>query len=209
MEWKSGSPCLSHKSPHREEGPLEGTTAGSQSLGIVEQSQGEGCCWLQRGRSRVCEEGDHGGKHLWSKARQPQKQGDTAESCVGGGPITITSLSRHTSISSWTNAWGADLRGGPHPGAPLWAWGADLRRRTPPRCLSVRLRRWSEEEDPSQVPLCVPEAPICGGGPQPGAPLCAWGADLRRRTQPGGIPSMCLTSRATEKDPRQGSPLRA
>ena len=30
--------------PDRKEGPLEGTVAGSWSLGIVEQSQGEGCC---------------------------------------------------------------------------------------------------------------------------------------------------------------------
>ena len=28
---------------NREAGPLEGTAAGSWSLGIVEQSQGEGC----------------------------------------------------------------------------------------------------------------------------------------------------------------------
>ena len=29
----------------RSAGPLEGTGAGSWSLGIVEQSQGEGCCY--------------------------------------------------------------------------------------------------------------------------------------------------------------------
>ena len=28
----------------RDEGPLKGAAAGSWSLGIVEQSQGEGCC---------------------------------------------------------------------------------------------------------------------------------------------------------------------
>ena len=28
----------------RDKGPLEGAVAGSWSLGIVEQSQGEGCC---------------------------------------------------------------------------------------------------------------------------------------------------------------------
>ena len=31
-------------SPDRDAGPLEGTAAGSWSLGTVEQSQGEGCC---------------------------------------------------------------------------------------------------------------------------------------------------------------------
>ena len=30
--------------PDRDTGPLEGTAAGSWSLGSVEQSQGEGCC---------------------------------------------------------------------------------------------------------------------------------------------------------------------
>ena len=30
--------------PDRDAGPLEGAAAGGWSLGIVEQSQGEGCC---------------------------------------------------------------------------------------------------------------------------------------------------------------------
>ena len=34
--------------PDRKAGTLEGAAAGSWSLEIVEQSQGEGCCWLQR-----------------------------------------------------------------------------------------------------------------------------------------------------------------
>ena len=41
-----------------------------------------------------------GGKYLWRKARKPWKQGDTAESCVGGGAITTVSLSPQASISS-------------------------------------------------------------------------------------------------------------
>ena len=40
------------QTPDRDTGPLEGAAAGSWSLGIVEQSQGEGCCWLQTDRSR-------------------------------------------------------------------------------------------------------------------------------------------------------------
>ena len=43
---------------------------------------------------------DCGGKCLWKKGRQPQKQGDTAESCVGGGAITVASLPIHASIGS-------------------------------------------------------------------------------------------------------------
>ena len=46
----------------RDASPVEGTVAGSWSLGIVEQSQGEGCCRLQRDGSRGCEGGDRGGK---------------------------------------------------------------------------------------------------------------------------------------------------
>ena len=37
------------------------------------------------------ERGDCGGKYLWRKARQPWKQGDTAESCTGGGAINAAS----------------------------------------------------------------------------------------------------------------------
>ena len=43
-------------------------------------------------RQRGCE-GDCGEKYLWRKARQPWKQGDTSESCIVGGAITIASLS--------------------------------------------------------------------------------------------------------------------
>ena len=86
--------------PGRNAGVLEGAVAGSWSLGIVEQSQGEGCCRLGRDGWRGCERGDCGGKCLWRKAWQPWKQGDTAESCVGGGAITIASVSLHDSIGS-------------------------------------------------------------------------------------------------------------
>ena len=36
----------------------------------------------------------------WRKVGQPRKQGDTAESCIGGGAITIASLSPHAGIHS-------------------------------------------------------------------------------------------------------------
>ena len=41
-----------------------------------------------------------GGKCLWRKARQPWKQGDTAESRVRGTASTIASLSPHARIWS-------------------------------------------------------------------------------------------------------------
>ena len=46
------------------------------------------------------EEGDCGGKRLWRKAWQPWKQDDAAESQVGGGVISIASLSPHASTGS-------------------------------------------------------------------------------------------------------------
>ena len=109
-------------SPDRNEGPLEGKVAGSWSLGIVEQFQGEGCCCLWRERLREPEGGDCGVKYLWRKARQPWKQGNTFESPIGGEAITIASLSPYASISSWPierlahqvlDAW--NYRVGPHP----------------------------------------------------------------------------------------------
>ena len=86
----------------RNAGLLESTVAGSWSSGIMEQSQGKGCYWLWRDGLRGCEGGDCGGKCQWRKARQPWKQGDTAESRVGGGAITEASLPIPISIGSWT-----------------------------------------------------------------------------------------------------------
>ena len=133
--------------------------ARSWSLGVVEQSQGEGCCSLRRDLWRGCEGGDCGGKCLWRKARQPWKQGDTAKSRVAGGAITIASLSPHASTNSWTVKTLAhqtpntrNYRAGPLPGCPC-------------KC---RTRR-SAEEDPTR-----------------GVPLCAWGAEQQRRTSGKG-----------------------
>ena len=89
------------RTPDRDTGHLDGATAGSWSLGIAEQSQGEGCCWLWREQSRGCEGGDCDGKRLWRKAGRPWKQGDSAESCVGGGAIATASLPPHASTGSW------------------------------------------------------------------------------------------------------------
>ena len=101
MKWESDSPCRSHTYADRDADPLEGAVAGSWSLGIVEQSLGEGCCWLQRDRLRGCGGVDYGGKCLWRKAGHPWKQGDTAESCTGSRVITIASLPPHVSLGSW------------------------------------------------------------------------------------------------------------
>ena len=100
LEWESDSPCPSHTQTGTQI-PLEGAVAGNSSLGVLEQSLGEGCCWLQRDRLRGYGEGDYGGECLWRKAGQPWKQGDTAESCIGGRVITIASLLPHAHIGSW------------------------------------------------------------------------------------------------------------
>ena len=86
----------------RNAGPLEGAVAWSWSLGIVEQSQGEDCCSLWRDGLRGCEGGDCGGKCQWRKARQPRKQGNTAESHIRGEAITIAFSSPQASIGSST-----------------------------------------------------------------------------------------------------------
>ena len=63
----------------RDTGVLEGIAAGSWNLGIVEQSQGKGCCWLWRDRLKGGEEREetvvgnacggkqssHGSKVIW------------------------------------------------------------------------------------------------------------------------------------------------
>ena len=102
-EWNENQAVLATaiQTPGRAAGPQEGTEAGSWILGVAEQSQGQGCYWLQRDDGwRGCEKRDYGEKCLWRKARQPWKQGDTAESCIGGGVITTASLPPHASIRS-------------------------------------------------------------------------------------------------------------
>ena len=124
--------------PDRDIGALEGAATGSWRLGIVQQSQGKGCYGLWRDRLRGCEGGDRGGKCPWRKARQPWKQGYTAESRVGVGAITIASLSLHVSIDSWKIDRLAhqmpdalNYRVGSHPGCPFKCLMADLKNRTP------------------------------------------------------------------------------
>ena len=106
---------------------LDGAVAGSWNLGIVEQCQGKGCCWLQRDSSRRCEGGDCGGKCLWREAGQPWKPGDSAESHVASGAITIASLCPlQAMMGSWTierlahqKPDALDCRVGPRPGCPF------------------------------------------------------------------------------------------
>ena len=86
-----------------------------------------------------CEGGDSCRKCLWRKARQPWKQGDTAESHVGGGTITIASLSPHPRFRQLNN----------REAGPSKAWHAELQSRAPAR-----------------GPLCVPDVLNSREGPQ-------------------------------------------
>ena len=133
--------------PDRDVSPLEGRASGSWSVGIVEKSQGEGCSWVQKDGPRGHEGWDCGRKCLWRKARQPWKQGDTAESCIGGGAITMTLLPHMSTSGSWTierlGHQAHDVRNnrvGLHAGCPF-------------TCLMC----WTTEKDPRQ-----------------GSPLSAW-----------------------------------
>ena len=71
---------------------MKGAAAGSWSLGIVEQSQGEGCYWLRRDGLRGCEGGDWWERPV-EESWAAMEQGKTAESCIGGGAIPTASLS--------------------------------------------------------------------------------------------------------------------
>ena len=77
----------------RDPSPPECEAAGSWHIRMGKQSQGEVCYWLLGDGLRRCEGEDHGGECLWKKARQSWRWGATAESCAGGGGITVAFLS--------------------------------------------------------------------------------------------------------------------
>ena len=140
MEWESDSPCHSHTYPwqgRRSPGRCISLELDFRDCGAV---PGLGLLLTVERRigSRGCEGGDCGGKCLWRKARQPWKQGDTAESHVGGGVITIlSSLTWHASICSWVTEGLAyqtpdtlNYRAGPTQGALRSDWCTELQSRT-------------------------------------------------------------------------------
>ena len=146
------------RTPDRDAGALEGTAAGSWSLGIVEQSQGKGCCWLWRDGSRGCEGGDGGGRCLWWE--MPVEGGwaatEVRRECWvthRGGAISIASLSPHASISGWIVERLAhqmpealNYRVGAHPGGPLYVPDTPNNRegpqaREPSKCLNGQLQK--------------------------------------------------------------------
>ena len=136
----------------RDAGPLEGAAAWSWSLGIVEQSQSEGCCWLRRDRSRGCEGGD------WCE--MPVEESRAAMEARRYCWVVRRGRSHHHRLSlptcqHWylntreagpSNTWCTELQSRtpssacgtaliytvwPQPGKPLCAWHMEQQRRTP------------------------------------------------------------------------------
>ena len=103
---------------------------------------------------RGCEGGDCAGKCLQRKARQPWKQGDTAESRVVGGAITIASLSPQPVSAAEQQRLAHQMpdalnyRVGPQPGGALCVPDLLNNREGPQaREPSKYLNRWSTEKD--------------------------------------------------------------
>ena len=99
---------------------LDRAVARSWNLGIVVQSQGEGCCWLQRDGSRGCEGVNCGGRCLWRKTEKLAHQTpDALNSRVGPDPGCCFKWLMHQTTEE-----------DPRRGAPLCAWCAEQQRRT-------------------------------------------------------------------------------
>ena len=145
----------------RDAGPLEGAAAGSWSLGIVEKSQGEGRCWPWRDGLRGGEGGDCGGKCLWRKARQPWKQGNTAEWYVVGAATTTASPQtwKHQQLNTREadppNTWLTELQSRTPSRCPFSDRHADLQRRTPGKgALSVWMGGATKKDWPKRPSDC-------------------------------------------------------
>ena len=90
--------------PDRDVDPLEGAVAGSWSLGIVEQSQGKGCCWLQTDRV----EGMWGRRSWWE---MPVEESQAAKEARQYCWVMHREWSHHHSLSPLTGQhWQLDNR---------------------------------------------------------------------------------------------------
>ena len=144
MERESDSPCLSHTYPgqeHRSPGRSSSWERKFRHCGAI---PGRG---LLLTAERLIE-GMWGRRSWWEmpvkESLQPWKQGNTAESDIRGGAITIASLSPHACIGSWTiqrlahQTHNSRLQSRtPIQGAPLSAWMGEATRRTGQRSLLI------------------------------------------------------------------------
>ena len=110
----------------RNAGLLEGAVAGSWCLGIVEQSQCDGCCWLWRDRTRGGDGWDRDGK-------SPVEESQAAMEARWYSWVTRRGWSHHHSLSLSTcqhrqlnnidagpsNAWRTELQSRTRPRVPL------------------------------------------------------------------------------------------
>ena len=162
---RTDSPCCSHTYPGQEHCSLGRGSSWELELRDCGAIPGQGLLLTEERRI----ERMWGRRSWWEmqmeESHAARKQGNTAESHVAGGAITIASLSPHASISSWTIERLAhqmpdalNYRVGPHPGCPfkwlmLWSTGKDPSQGVPSMCLT----HWTMENDPRQ-----------------GSPLSAW-----------------------------------
>ena len=121
MEWESDSPCCSHTYPRQ----CSGWELEFRDCGAI---PGQDCCRLRKDTER-CIKGMWRRRWWWEKPVEESPAAVEArryaQSCIGGGAITIASLPGHTSTGSWAIEWLAhqtpealNYRGGPHPGSP-------------------------------------------------------------------------------------------
>ena len=166
--------------PDRDACFPEGIATGSWSVGIVEQSQGEVCCWLWGVGPRGHEEGDCGGKCLWRKIRQPWRQADTPEACVGVAP-SRKPLSPHACTSSWATERLAHqtpdaqtTEKGPNQGSPFSALRTEHQSRTPVNGAPLCAWHTEQQSTPGRGALQVPEwAEQCRSISQRGLPIAS------------------------------------
>ena len=152
MEWETVL-AAAIQTLDRDTGSLEGTAAGSWSLGIVGQSQGEGCCWLRRDGLRGCEGEETG----WGDMREESQAAMEARRYCW---VTGRGWNHHHGLSLPTGQY-QQLNN--REGGPSNAWHTALQNRTPPR-----------------VPLYMPEAPTYTLGSQPGGALYVHDTPNRR-----------------------------
>ena len=194
MEWESDSPCRSHTFP--------GQGCKSAGRGSGWELESRDCGEIPgRGLLFNAERPIKGmwGRRLWWERPVEESQAamearpDTAESRVGGGAITVASLSPPASICRWTierlahrTPEALNYRVGPHAGCPF-------------KCLM----RPSTEKDPTKAaPLSAWCAHLQRRTPVRGSPLCAWRAKQQTRTPDKGaleVPEWAKLRRKTSQ----------
>ena len=128
--------------PNRAVDPLEGAVVGSWSLGIVEPSQGKGCCWLWR-------DGVKGmwGRRLWWEMHVEESW--VAMEVKRYYWVMYSGWNHHHNLSPTTHQhWQLNSR----EAVPSNTWHIELQSRTPSRVPQVPIYRVGLL--PGRAPLC-------------------------------------------------------